>query len=69
MKRLEKVLRSLVFPHWLIALLVIPAGFGMLMYSFLVVPENDTVAYVSYALSAYALTILSIPGDYEPPFR
>lgn len=63
MKRLGKILRSLVFPHWLIALLVIPTGFGMLMYSFLIVPEDDVIAYLSYAWSAYALTILctSIP--------
>lgn len=63
MKRLGKILRSLAFPHWLIALLVIPAGFGMLMYSFLVVPEDDVIAYLSYAWSAYALTLIctSIP--------
>ena len=47
MKRLGKILRSLVFPHWLIALLVIPTGFGMLMYSFLIVPEDDVIAYLS----------------------
>lgn len=57
MKQTGKILRSILFPHWLFCILVIPAGFGMLLYSFLVVPENEVVAYVSYGLSAYALVV------------
>lgn len=60
MRQIRNILHSLLFPHWLFCILLIPVGFGMLLYSFLAVPENETVAYVSYGLSAYALVVLCL---------
>ena len=60
MRQIRNILHSLLFPHWLFCILLIPVGFGMLLYSFLAVPENETVAYVSYGLSAYPLVVLCL---------
>lgn len=60
MRQIRNILHRLLFPHWLFCILLIPVGFGMLLYSFLAVPENETVAYVSYGLSAYALVVLCL---------
>lgn len=60
MRQIRNILHRLLFPHWLFCILLIPVGFGMLLYSFLAVPENETVAYVSYGLSAYPLVVLCL---------
>lgn len=54
----KKLLHKLLFPGAAVVLLSIPVGFGLLAYSFLVAGEDSPIAYVSYVLSAYSLTVV-----------
>ena len=54
----KKLLHKLLFPGAAVVLLNIPVGFGLLAYSFLVAGEDSPIAYVSYVISAYSLTVV-----------
>lgn len=54
----KKLLHKLLFPGVAVVLLSIPVGFSLLAYSFLVAGEDSPIAYVSYVLSAYSLTVV-----------
>lgn len=54
----KKLLHKLLFPGAAVVLLSIPVGFGLLAYSFLVAGEDSPIAYMSYVLSAYSLTVV-----------
>lgn len=58
MERLKKILTKLAFPPIIVAVILIPLGFGLLIYSFAFAPEDQNLAYVAYGLSAYALVLL-----------
>jgi len=53
-----KWLKKLVMPHPVVAVAVILAGFGLLVYSFVFAPHNMPLSYVAYGLSAWALAVL-----------
>lgn len=53
-----KWLKKLVMPHPAVAVVVILAGFGLLIYSFAFAPEDLPLAYGAYGLSAWALVVL-----------
>ncbi len=54
----KKLLHKLLFPGVAVVLLSIPVGFSLLAYSFLVAGEDSPIAYMSYVLSAYSLTVV-----------
>ena len=60
MKRLREIIRRALYPGAAVVLISIPVGIGALCYSFLVAGEDTMVAYVSYMVSAYALTIVCL---------
>lgn len=60
MEKFKKILLSLLFPKiWLIVLLV-PFSAAMLIYAFAYQNPNAVLVYISYALSAYTLTVVCI---------
>lgn len=59
MKRWEAVLKKLLFPGWGWVVLATLLGGISLALTFLVFGDRSPFAYVSYGLSAYALTVLA----------
>lgn len=57
METLKKIAKAILFPHIAIVVIVVPFAFSLLGYAALFVPEMETIHYVSYVSSAYALTI------------
>lgn len=55
---LKKIGKALIFPHTAIVLLLIPAAAAALVYSMAVIGSESMAAYLSYALSAYTLTVV-----------
>lgn len=58
MAKWKKLFHKLLFPGAAVVILSIPVGFGLLAYTFLVAGEDSPIAYVSYVLSAYSLTVV-----------
>lgn len=58
MDKAKKILKALLFPHIAIVLILVPVAAAMLIYAFAAPNANEIVSYASYALSAYALTIV-----------
>ena len=58
MKRWKSLLHRFLFPGPAVVLLSVPVGFGLLAYAFLFAGEDSPVAYLSYVLSAYSLTVV-----------
>ncbi|PWM33195.1 MAG: hypothetical protein DBX58_01975 [Clostridiales bacterium] len=58
MKKLKRILRKLLFPGAAIVIFSALIGAGLLAYTFLAAGEDTPIAYVSYAVSSYALVIL-----------
>lgn len=58
MGRVKKVFYSLLFPKTAIVILSVPVSAGLLLYTFLVAGEESPLAYISYIVSAYSLTIV-----------
>ena len=58
MKTFKKLLHALLFPHIALLIILVPLAAAMLIYAFAFENAHPTVAYTSYFLSAYALTIL-----------
>lgn len=57
MEKFKIILRTLLFPHIAIVIILVPVAAAMLIYAFAVPGANEIVCYASYALSAYALTV------------
>jgi len=55
--KLKKIGKALLFPHIAIMLVLIPIATALLVYSMAFVGTNTVIAYISYVLSAYTLTI------------
>lgn len=60
MEKLKTICRKLLFPHMAILILLVPMAAALLIYAFAFENAHPGVVYVSYALSAYALTIVCI---------
>lgn len=58
MKRWKHILQELLFPHLVVVFISVPIAAALLAYTFLSGKEDSLMAYVSYALSAYSLTIV-----------
>lgn len=58
MKTFKKILFKLLFPHIAIVIILVPIATALLTYTFIFGFTNEPIAYVSYFLSAYALTIV-----------
>lgn len=58
MERFKKVLMCILFPHAAVVWLFVPVATVMLIYAFLYENANEITVYLSYFLSAYALTVL-----------
>ncbi len=56
METLKKVGRALLFPHIVIALILLPVAAALLIYSSIFLTPESPVAVASYALAAYTLT-------------
>ena len=52
--------KKLLFPHWIIKILLVLFSTVLLVYSFAHEDANEIIAYISYVLSAYTLTIISV---------
>jgi hypothetical protein len=53
----KKIGRALLFPHIAIMILLIPIATALLVWSMVVIGTESAVAYVSYVLAAYTLTV------------
>ena len=61
MKKSEKKWwEILLFPHWAIKIVLVIASVVLLIYSLGYKDANHIIAYVSYTISAYTLTVVSI---------
>lgn len=60
MGRWKKLLNELLFPHICLVILLVPVSAAALCYVFFNSCENEPIAYITYVLSAYALTVLCI---------
>lgn len=58
MERMKRILRRLLFPGTAVVLISVPVAAALLLYIFSQQKEYTPAAYVSYALSAYSLTIV-----------
>lgn len=58
MDKLKQCLLRLLFPHIALVILLVPVSAALLFYTFMEKSVTSAVTYLSYALSAYALTIL-----------
>ena len=53
----KKIAKSLLFPHIAIMITLIPIATALLVYSMVFVGTESVIAYISYVLSAYTLTV------------
>lgn len=60
MERLKKFMQILLFPGTAVVILSVPAAAALLVYAFLAAGEDSLISYVSYAVSAYSLTIVCV---------
>lgn len=58
--RFKKILKAVLFPHSAIIWIIAPLAAAMLIYSFVFLKESGIIGYVSYFLSAYALTVICV---------
>ena len=54
----KKLLYKLLFPHSAIVIVLVPVSAALLIYTFAFGDQNSEVAYASYGISAYALTVV-----------
>ncbi len=57
METFKKICKALLFPHIAIMILLAPIATAFLIYSMLVLGTESILAYISYVLAAYTLTI------------
>lgn len=60
MEALKKVLKAIFVPPAAVIVVLVPIAVSMLIYSFVFLKTKEIVSYLSYGLSAYALTVLCI---------
>ena len=53
----KKFGRALLFPHMAVLLVLLPVATILLVYSMVFAGEDSAIAYISYVLAAYTLTI------------
>ena len=53
----KKICKALLFPHLAVALPLVPLSGALLVFSMVFVGTETVLAYISYVLSAYTLTI------------
>lgn len=58
MDRLKRLFIKIVYPNIFLSALVILLGFGLLIYTFSTKQVASPLAYIAYALSAYALVLI-----------
>lgn len=58
METFKKILQKLLFPPLAVIILLVPISIALLVYTFAFGSDNDAIAYVTYVLSAYALTVI-----------
>lgn len=58
MELIRKILNRLIFPRTAIVIISAPIAAALLIYTFLFGHENSPIAYTSYFISAYSLTIV-----------
>lgn len=58
MERAKRILKKLLFPGITIVLISVPVAAALLIYTFLYGEEYSPIAYISYVISAYSLTIV-----------
>lgn len=58
----KRILRGLLFPHPAILILLVPVAAALLIYAFAFENAHPVLVYVSYFLSAYALTVVCARG-------
>ena len=61
---IKKTVMHILYPHIILRILLIPVSAFLLIYSMVVLGTDSPLAYISYALSAYTLTVwcLQIPA-------
>lgn len=57
MDRLKKIGKSLLFPHIVIMIILLPIAIALLVYSMMFLSSETPIAIASYVLSAYTLVI------------
>lgn len=57
---MKEIIKKVLYPNNFIGFILFNLGFGLLIYVFSCHLEETPIAYVSYVLSAYALTIFCI---------
>lgn len=60
MKILKQIGKALIFPHIAVIILLVPIAIALLICSFTVFEADSPLTYASYALSAYALAVVSV---------
>ncbi len=60
METFKKILKALLYPHISIVIVLCPIAAILLFAAFAIMPDNYVVNYVSYVISAYALTIVCV---------
>ncbi len=60
MEKLKRILHRILYPGRAAAALSVPAGAGLLAYTFLYAVEQSPIAYVAYILSAYSLLLVCV---------
>ena len=60
----KRIGKALLFPHLVVMLVLLPVATVLLVYSMVFLGTDSVVAYASYALSAYTLTVWCVktPG-------
>ncbi len=58
MNKWKKIGKALLFPHIAVLILLLPSATLFLIYTMAFAEEENMLSYLSYALAAYALTVL-----------
>ena len=56
----KRLLKSVLYPHFMLLIIFIPISAVLLVYSFVIANTDSIIAYISYFISAYTLTIICI---------
>lgn len=58
MEHVKRILKQILFPRSAVVIISVPVAAALLIHTFLLEEETSPVAYLSYVLSAYSLTIV-----------
>ncbi len=59
-EKLKKICKKLIFPHTVLAVLLVPVSAFLLIYSFIKLESSSLISIISYVFSAYTLTVLCV---------